>query len=112
VVTDDAHKWMLLTEGDKQVFSENLQSFIHYWESREPKFTAYFRQNYAPRYSKKYCTGIADLTGQLTEKWALSYRHFDHKDTDTNMFVERYCLFNTNIYILTALFANVAFITS
>ena len=24
-----------------------------------------------------------------TEKWALSYRHFEHKDTDTNMFVER-----------------------
>ena len=24
-----------------------------------------------------------------TEKWALSYRHFQHKQTDTNMFVER-----------------------
>ena len=64
LVTDDTHKaeiykylWMLLTEGDKQVFSENLQSFIQYWEFREPKFTAYFRQNYAPRYGKKDCTG-------------------------------------------------------
>ena len=60
-VTDDAHKveiykyqLMLLTEGDKQVFSENLHSFIQYWESREPKFTSYFRQNYA-RYGKKHC---------------------------------------------------------
>lgn len=25
----------------------------------------------------------------IIEKWALSYRHYDHKDTDTNMFVER-----------------------
>ena len=32
-----------------------------------------------------------------TEKWALSYRHFDHKDTDTNMFVERYSICNINI---------------
>jgi len=24
------------------------------------------------------------------EKWAMAYRHFEHKDTDTNMFVERY----------------------
>jgi len=24
------------------------------------------------------------------EKWALAFRHYDHKDTDTNMFVERY----------------------
>ena len=31
----------------------------------------------------------ANWTAYLTEKWALSYRHFDHKDTDTNMFVER-----------------------
>ena len=64
LVTDDAHKaeiykylWMLLTEGDKQVFSENLRSFLQYWESREPKFTSYFRQNYVSRYGKKHCTG-------------------------------------------------------
>ena len=25
-----------------------------------------------------------------TEKWAMFYRHFDHHNTDTNMFVERY----------------------
>ena len=25
-----------------------------------------------------------------TEKWALCYRAFDHGDTDTNMYVERY----------------------
>ena len=24
------------------------------------------------------------------EKWALAYRHFEHRDTDTNMLVERY----------------------
>ena len=23
------------------------------------------------------------------EKWALAYRHFEHRDTDTNMLVER-----------------------
>ena len=25
------------------------------------------------------------------EKWAFFYHHFDHKNTDTNMLVERYC---------------------
>ena len=30
------------------------------------------------------CNNVVSL-----EKWALSYRHFEHKDTDTNMFVER-----------------------
>jgi hypothetical protein len=78
LVTVDAHKaemykclWMLMTEGDTKVFNE---SFLQYWESRQPRFTAYFKQNYASR----------------VEKWALSYRHFEHKDTDTNMFVESF----------------------
>ena len=26
----------------------------------------------------------------FVEKWALAYRHFEHRDTDTNMLVERY----------------------
>ena len=56
LVTVDAHKaemykclWMLMTEGDTKVFNENLQSFLQYWESRQPRFTAYFKQNYASR---------------------------------------------------------------
>ena len=29
------------------------------------------------------------LSAHVTEKWAMAFRHFEHKDTDTNMFVER-----------------------
>ena len=74
-MTDDVHKaemykylWMLLTEGDKQVFSENLQSFVQYWESKEQKFTAYFRQNYASRCGKEQCRGdVLLLTNEFAE---------------------------------------------
>ena len=75
LVTDNSHKaeiykylWMLLTEGDKQVFSENLQSFLRYWESREPKFTAYFKQNYVPRYGKTCNAGNILLIALLTNR--------------------------------------------
>ena len=27
---------------------------------------------------------------ELAEKWAKCYRNFDHGDTDTNMYLERY----------------------
>ena len=30
-----------------------------------------------------------NLLSTLPEKWALCYRHFEHKDVDTNMLVER-----------------------
>ena len=53
LVAVDAHKaemykylWMLVTEGDTK---ENLQSLLQLWESRQPRFTAYFKQNYASR---------------------------------------------------------------
>ena len=49
---------MLLTEGDEKVFNENLQSFLQFWESREPKFIAYFKQNNAPRSGEN---GIKDV---------------------------------------------------
>ena len=38
-------------------------------------------------------------TYYFIEKWALAYRHFDHKDTDTNMLVERYV--DTYAYLYT-----------
>ena len=40
-----------------------------------------------------------------TEKWAMAFRHFEHKNTDTNMYVERYvmcCAFQTT-YMYTRL---------
>jgi len=34
---------------------------------------------------------------KIIEKWALAYRNFDHKDTHTNMSVERYGLYTLTI---------------
>ena len=34
-----------------------------------------------------------------TEKWAKSFRHFDHSDTDTNMFLERYECMHIYMYM-------------
>ena len=38
-----------MTEGDQAIFAENLEAFHQFWETRQPKFVAYFRQNYASR---------------------------------------------------------------
>ena len=61
LVTNDAHKaeiykylWMLMTEGDQGVFAEILDTFHQFWETREPKFIAYFRNNYASRVGQLY----------------------------------------------------------
>ena len=117
LVQVDAHKaemykylWMLIKEEDKGNFTKNLDGFIQFWGSRQPRFVSYFKQNYACRSGTSHCMFLSlhflyiyqipktilqvILVNSCNnvvslEKWALSYRHFEHKDTDTNMFVKR-----------------------
>lgn len=100
LVKDDCHKaeiykflWMLMTEEDVSVFHTNIDLFITFWRSQQPKFIAYFEEYYANRvgeYNYNLYSTWWLFKSYLSEKWALSYRHFEHKDTDTNMHVERY----------------------
>ena len=56
LVKVDTHKaeiykylWMLMTEGEADVFTKNLHAFLQFWETKEPQFISYFKQNYACR---------------------------------------------------------------
>lgn len=103
-VKDDQHKaeiykclWLLLTEKDPDIFQKELETFISLWQEREPKFISYFQTYYTKRTGKchkifavEHVISKSPCTIALTEKWALCFRHFDHKECDTNMLVERY----------------------
>ena len=59
LVKDDSHKvevysclWLLLTEEDKEAFSDHLLLSLQYWGDKEPDFTQYFQTNYATRAGK------------------------------------------------------------
>lgn len=45
---------MLMTESDQKVFTENLKSFLKFWGEREPRFIAYFKQNYISRTGENF----------------------------------------------------------
>ena len=72
--------WLLLTESDKEKFSNCLQLFVKYWQYKEPKFMEYFQGTYGSRSNVWY---VLDNYFKCVEKWALAFRHFDHKDTVT-----------------------------
>ncbi|XP_065903839.1 uncharacterized protein [Dysidea avara] len=81
LVANDVHKvdmykylCTLITTPDPSTFQTHIKAFTTLWQKKEPRFIEYFNGQYANR----------------IEKWALAYRHFDHKDTDTNMFVESF----------------------
>ena len=80
---------MLISEQDVATFLTNQEMFISYWQDREPEFTQYYQKEYSDRAGKVGIRQTINLKYRL-EKWALSYRHFDHSDIDTNMLVERY----------------------
>ena len=82
---------LLESEVDVNQFHTHMSQFTTYWESKEPKFMEYFKEYYQDRVGKimevsYYCI---DYFSCSTEKWARCYRHFEHGDTDTNMFLER-----------------------
>ena len=56
LVHDGEHKaeiykylWILMTEGDPEVFQENIAAFQTYWNEKEPRFISYFKDYYADR---------------------------------------------------------------
>lgn len=75
-----------------------MDHFISYWEAKEPEFVKYFSEHYLCRPGKHYnyvyvSFGVISTVYVFlinAEKWARCYRHFDHADTDTNMYLERY----------------------
>ena len=86
-----------------------MAQFDRVWSSDEPDFVNYFHQNYENRtgtqtqlqpmqtyqldvhllYIHVATFTYIQLCVIMLEKWAKCYRHFDHGDTDTNMYVER-----------------------
>ena len=83
---------VLLQETSLEVFTDLLDKFQCHWEEREPEFITYFKEHYAGRPGiQLFLKPLHEyITIETTEKWAKSYRHFNHSDTDTNMFLERY----------------------
>ena len=93
---------MMMSERDEKVFLQHQAPFLSYWQSKEPAFILYYKQEYLERKgSRIHCTWISLYCSRdaicissmsvpiFAEKWALCYRNFDHHNTDTNMLVER-----------------------
>ena len=40
---------MLMTEETQEKFVEHEKTFFEYWESREPQFVTYYKQEYSQR---------------------------------------------------------------
>ena len=84
---------VLARELDVSVFQKRLSSFIQLWMPIEPDFVKYFIQYYQNRAGKKYHVHpkfwLPVNHYFKLEKWAKCYRHFNHGDTDTNMYLER-----------------------
>ena len=84
-----------------KILLQNLQLFINCWKPKEPGFVQYFNTLYASRAGYNIVIVHNNFTVTIdmafTEKWALAFRHFDHRNTDTNNFVER--LIYTCIYM-------------
>ena len=90
---------LLESEVDVNKFHTLMSQFIAHWEPREQQFIGYFKEHYQDRAGKCVCVCVCVLYVlpvihvlyfQYLEKWARCYRHFEHADTDTNMFLERY----------------------
>lgn len=41
--------WMLISEQDESKFLHNQDTFMSYWQEKEPEFVAYYRQEYHDR---------------------------------------------------------------
>ena len=92
---------ILLSERDLDTFQGRMTNFLGFWESKEPDFVKYFKGHYEGRAGtisqSLLTTKIRSLCILQTyttllfqqKKWSLCYRHFQHGDTDTNMYLER-----------------------
>ena len=91
-----------MSERDKKVFLQHQAAFLSYWQSKEPAFILYYKQEYLERkgsrinstwislYRSRNIICISSMSIPIfAEKWDLFSRNFDHHDTDTNMVVER-----------------------
>ena len=83
---------MLETEIDRVQFHTTMDQFVSYWKNKEPDFVKYFTEQYLCRAGNIVYflfISIRLMVVVRAEKWARCYRHFDHADTDTNMYLER-----------------------
>jgi len=74
-----------------------MNYFIQLWLPSESDFVKYFIPS---RYV--YNDIIVNIIYimyyiKYKEKWEKCYHHFDHGDTDTSMFLERYCLITASV---------------
>lgn len=96
---------ILQSEPCRELFECRMKQFINTWAKEEPAFINYFRENYQNR-AGIYCVHYTLCTYNTywihtlchSEKWAKCYRHFQHGDTDTNMYLER-CNYTTCIHV-------------
>ena len=65
---------VILEETSIETFEKMLVRFLRKYEDICPKFVNYFKNTYVSR----------------PVKWAMCYRHFEHANTDTNIFVESF----------------------
>jgi hypothetical protein len=83
--------WLLISEQDEKIFLQNQDTFLSYWQKKEPEFVKYYRNEYLDRQGFfVYGYSRNNYVYFHAEKWAMCYRHFDHSYTDTNMLVERF----------------------
>ena len=87
--------WMLMTEQDPTVFQETWRHFKHSGKRRSQgsfptsKITMLTELVSKPKVTVLYNVNHYKVTFMYLEKWALAYRHFEHRDTDMNMLMER-----------------------
>ena len=89
---------ILMSEQDPKQFETKIAQFVVVWETKEPAFVKYFSEYYHTRAGKVImiilCMHNNYNSDCTAEKWAKCYRHFKHGDTDTNMYLERYFMYN------------------
>ena len=81
---------VLAKETDVALFQKRQSNFTKLWMPIEPEFITYFTKYYENRAGiTKHAVWYYDSKSCYTVKWAKCYRHFNHGDTDTNMYLER-----------------------
>jgi len=76
LVKNDQHRfeiytclWLLLTENDKEKFSNRLQLFVKYWQCKELKFMEYFQGTYGSRLGVYTYLEVTILNVQKNGHW-------------------------------------------
>ena len=86
---------ILMNEVNVTIFSNNLDKFIEQWSTKEHDSFLTFQPTtttgqvlYSLHQLSHTDQDSASL--QSIDKWTKCYRHFNHRDTDSNMCLERY----------------------